>query len=79
MLMLYLSYFSEAHPEGITISNYKKNQETPTRQSNYGIYSKLYYFLHWLSCAGTSYRCKSLCLTLKSKYGKNNCTNNQCN
>ena len=29
MLMLYLSYFSEAHPEGITISNYKKNQETP--------------------------------------------------
>ena len=30
MLMLYLSYFSEAHPEGITISNYKKNQETPT-------------------------------------------------
>ena len=33
MLMLYLSYFSEAHPEGITISNYKKNQRILTRRA----------------------------------------------
>ena len=34
MLMLYLSYFSEAHPEGITISNYKKIRRLPTPKAH---------------------------------------------